>query len=66
MLLPATHLAQSCVLLKCIGKCHIVCERQRGASLKIRNLDSIPGLGQTPVNLLICVCLNFLDIYKEI
>lgn len=43
-LFPATLLAESCVLLKHMGKYHIVCENQRGTSLKICNLDSIPGL----------------------
>lgn len=43
-LFPATLLAESCVLLKHMGKYHIVCENQRGISLKIYNLDSIPGL----------------------
>lgn len=62
----ATLLAESCVLLKHMGKYHIVCENQRGRNLKICNLDSIPGLLQTPVNLLICVCLNFLNIYIEL
>lgn len=57
---------ESCVLLKHMGKYHIVCENQRGTSLKICNLDSIPGLLQTPVNLLICVCLNFLYMYIEL
>lgn len=29
---------------KRVGKHHTVCENQRGTSLKICNLDSIPGL----------------------
>lgn len=41
---PATLLVESSVLLKHMGKYHIVCEKQRGTSLKICNLDSIPGL----------------------
>lgn len=44
MLFSAALLAENCVLLKSVGKNHIVCENPRGTGLKICNLDSIPGL----------------------
>lgn len=43
-LFSASLLAENCVLLKSVGKYHIVCENQTGSRLKICNLDSIPGL----------------------